>query len=593
MHPEVDPRLGFQPDIYQRYGFLARLVEAVLGTPRDDNTAPVTSAPRRYRLLDVGSGPNRLVEAFLPEWIEASRADVTTFGDPSIVQIPPEGPLPFPDDAFDLVVALDVLEHVPADRRAGVLEECQRVAGRALIVGGPVSSPDVAAAERAFAEFAQAVSARELEFLAEHARFGLPKCEDIVSPLETRGWHVVTIENSPLAEWQLFNAVDFLYASDVGDGEPKRATNALVNSRTFFRRESEPHYRMFVCAFTDEADAAVTRELATSPAVCGPPLSPLELAAKTTPLLQRLQLDLRGTRTALEAIISAKDAHTGTLTNTIRQLSDDAQDVNRRLAELRDTAAEKEAALSAATQQAAGLQAHNSELERTLEAKEVLTASLEQEIDALQSRNSALERTVEAKQEFTASLERDLAGRSRTADRLTREVAQQQAALAAIRSSLWWKASRPARAITRGIRSLVRRFAHSPHTGAAPTSDSPEFESSVLAASPLFDREWYQSLTPETHQAEDPLLHYLSRGRQHGRNPHPLFDTAFYLQQNPDVEAAGMDPLVHYIVFGSLEGRHPHPLFDSTFYLAENADVAAAGLDPLSHYITHGAAEGR
>ena len=68
----------------------------------------------------------------------------------------------------------------------------------------------------------------------------------------------MTVENSPLAEWQLFNAIDFLYSADLGEGEAKQATNTLMNGRSVFRRESGPHYRMFVCAFRDEADAAVT-----------------------------------------------------------------------------------------------------------------------------------------------------------------------------------------------------------------------------------------------------------------------------------------------------------------------------------------------
>ena len=88
-------------------------------------------------------------------------------------------------------------------------------------------------------------------------------------------------------------------------------------------------------------------------------------------------------------------------------------------------------------------------------------------------------------------------------------------------------------------------------------------------------------------------MHYLTHGRYEGRNPHPLFDTAFYLEQNLDVAAAEIDPLVHYLTHGAAEGRRPHPLFDGPFYLAQNTDVAEAGIDPLTHYLTHGAAEGR
>lgn len=72
-----------------------------------------------------------------------------------------------------------------------------------------------------------------------------------------------------------------------------------------------------------------------------------------------------------------------------------------------------------------------------------------------------------------------------------------------------------------------------------------------------------------------------------------LFDTAWYLAQNPDVARAGCDPLQHYLEYGAWEMRDPNPLFDSDWYLETNPDVANAGLNPLLHYLTIGAAEHR
>ena len=610
MHAETDPRLGFQPDLYQRYGFLARLIEAVFGSDSDGDRRETTAAG--HRLLDVGSGPARLVEAFLPTWVEVVRTDVTTFEDSSIIEMPSDGSLPFPDDSFEIVLAMDVLEHVPGKIRARLLAECQRVAQRSLIIGGPVHSPEVTAAERAFAAFARTVSGRELEFLAEHVQFGLPQRGDILGAIDEGAWHVVTVENAPLAEWQLFNAIDFLYASDVGEGEPKRATNALMNRRAFFRRESGPHYRTFVCAFSNDADAAVVREFAASPAVVGPPLSPLELSAQSSELLPRLQLDLRGARIDLERVISHKDSHIASfeselievrsglaekdahvvkLTDMIRQLSDDLHDTNKKLAALQRAVTEKDAALSASAQQVAALQARDKDLERTLKAREELTTSLERQVEVLQG--LANQRLHDVRR-----VEQDLAARVNAADGLAREVDRLQATLASIRSSRSWKLARPLRVAGRTLRRLRRSAAGLPQppAGAAASErpvDSHPFESTLISSSPLFDHLWYRDCHRELNETVDPVLHYLTHGRQESCNPHPLFDTAFYLEQNPDVAAAEIDPLVHYITHGAAEVRRPHPLFDSRFYLDQNTDVAQAGIDPLTHYLTHGAAEGR
>jgi len=132
----------------------------------------------------------------------------------------------------------------------------------------------------------------------------------------------------------------------------------------------------------------------------------------------------------------------------------------------------------------------------------------------------------------------------------------------------------------------------------------------AVAASGLFDRAWYLDQNPDLRAAGvDPLAHYLEHGAREGRKPNAVFDGAWYLAQNPDVRAAGTNPLVHYLRHGVAEGRAPGPtpspeeadlaliaasgLFDAAWYLAQNPDVCAAGVDPLLHYLRHGAGEGR
>ena len=99
----------------------------------------------------------------------------------------------------------------------------------------------------------------------------------------------------------------------------------------------------------------------------------------------------------------------------------------------------------------------------------------------------------------------------------------------------------------------------------------------------LFDADYYRNS----------LLHFLIEGAYQGRQPHPLFDPAFYLRKYPDVAAAGVNPLCHYLKHGAAELRQPHPLFDPGFYLDRNPDIRRAGVNPLVHYVRHGAAEDR
>ncbi|MEM7594763.1 MAG: hypothetical protein AAF383_25240 [Cyanobacteria bacterium P01_A01_bin.83] len=118
--------------------------------------------------------------------------------------------------------------------------------------------------------------------------------------------------------------------------------------------------------------------------------------------------------------------------------------------------------------------------------------------------------------------------------------------------------------------------------------------------SPLFDSEFYLEQNPDVATAlaggsfeRDPLLHYVSVGASEGRDPNAYFDSDYYVEQNPDVVERDLNPLEHYVLTGSSLGVDPSPNFDTSFYLDNNPDVAAAGVDPLAHYLISGQAEGR
>ena len=101
----------------------------------------------------------------------------------------------------------------------------------------------------------------------------------------------------------------------------------------------------------------------------------------------------------------------------------------------------------------------------------------------------------------------------------------------------------------------------------------------AATASGLFDAEYYARRYADVSSSSmAPLTHFVLTGSREGRDPHPLFDAAAYLEENSDV--AGGEPLFHYLRHGAREGRHPHPLFDVSFYLEQNPDVRDTGDRP-------------
>lgn len=72
----------------------------------------------------------------------------------------------------------------------------------------------------------------------------------------------------------------------------------------------------------------------------------------------------------------------------------------------------------------------------------------------------------------------------------------------------------------------------------------------------LFDADWYLRRYPAVANSEEPpLLNWLTAGWRAGRDPHPGFNSADYVRENPDVAASGLNPVAHYLRIGRAEGR--------------------------------------
>jgi hypothetical protein len=109
-----------------------------------------------------------------------------------------------------------------------------------------------------------------------------------------------------------------------------------------------------------------------------------------------------------------------------------------------------------------------------------------------------------------------------------------------------------------------------------------------LAPNAVFDTRWYLAENPEVAEAGvNPLLHYALSGEPAGLDPSPLFDVRWYRRVHDT-----RSPLAHYLArrFGPFS---PIPEFDADYYLRAYPDVAAARLDPFLHYMRFGYREFR
>jgi SAM-dependent methyltransferase len=153
--------------------------------------APILSLLRRERgtILEVGCGADG-VSAYLQRAVIG--LEIRFSGPPGAFLIPVRGTasrLPFADASADVVLLVDVLEHVPAASRAQCLDEAMRVARRRIIVGGPIGAPAREADER-LASFYRRRGIPTPDWLAEHLAERAPDLEQVTAPLRDAGWAV-------------------------------------------------------------------------------------------------------------------------------------------------------------------------------------------------------------------------------------------------------------------------------------------------------------------------------------------------------------------------------------------------------------------
>lgn len=80
------------------------------------------------------------------------------------------------------------------------------------------------------------------------------------------------------------------------------------------------------------------------------------------------------------------------------------------------------------------------------------------------------------------------------------------------------------------------------------------------------------------------IIHFLVMNG-HKKSPHPLFNTALYLEMYPALNKYYHAPIVHYLSYGFREGYVPHPAFDAHHYCTQPWFNPAYPMSPLQHYL--------
>ncbi|MDX2107745.1 MAG: class I SAM-dependent methyltransferase [Candidatus Melainabacteria bacterium] len=175
-------------------------------------------------VLDIGGFEGALA-LFLPSTHVEVIDPVTTGGDFASVDIE--------DETFDIVSAIDVLEHIHPDQRDAFLLKLTRVARKIIILNYPsIQSKEAQEA---------VLAACDNQFVREHVEWPLPETGWVMGYLSALGFRCEAAEYGNIALW----AGQFV-ASQLAGSNASELNRYLIENHSD-EPFSKPLYRMVVC----------------------------------------------------------------------------------------------------------------------------------------------------------------------------------------------------------------------------------------------------------------------------------------------------------------------------------------------------------
>ena len=212
-------QLNYLPEQYVRYKSASDII-----TLLKDKTSS------SFNILDIGGAPGQAYSFFLEEKVtimDQEWCDIPSFLRGDFIS----SNIDF--SKYDTVVTIDVLEHMPRDRRVDFCEKLMITEPRIIIIAAPFDSENVKESECALSEILEQKFSTSNEFLAEHKKFGLPDLCEVKKCFQDKGYQCVQIPVFHLKHWL------FLMGSNLS-----RSMSALSKSEynTFYNKHFEEYF---------------------------------------------------------------------------------------------------------------------------------------------------------------------------------------------------------------------------------------------------------------------------------------------------------------------------------------------------------------
>tara|TARA_R110001583_G_scaffold152016_1_gene303815 strand:+ start:15862 stop:18756 length:2895 start_codon:yes stop_codon:yes gene_type:complete len=154
--------------------------------------------------------------------------------------------LPFSDGEFDFVISLDVLEHVPEDKRQKVITECTRVSSKAFILACPIDNDGkTTKSERVANDVFLKFHGMEHPWLKEHFDEGLPTFDYVNGIIEDLSIPFHSFQCGKLEWWESLMKMHYMESADHRFHEAFELLNLHYNQYLHAQDSGGDCYRAF------------------------------------------------------------------------------------------------------------------------------------------------------------------------------------------------------------------------------------------------------------------------------------------------------------------------------------------------------------
>lgn len=237
-------------DQYQRY----KKTQEIVNELRNQH--------EKFNILEVGANEHRNLEKFLPH-------DTITYLDIHLDEAFQNDPqyilgdatqMDLPDESYDFIIALDVFEHIPAERRKNFIDEINRVSKKGFILMGPFDTDGVEDAEKNVNAFFKGLVGNDHPWLVEHIENGLPNWDKTLTYLKEKGIQYTCAEHGSINVWENLMRYHFLSVYSNKVLSEVQVINQFYNERIYPRDTAGKCYRKIIVGTKNELKNIILAE---------------------------------------------------------------------------------------------------------------------------------------------------------------------------------------------------------------------------------------------------------------------------------------------------------------------------------------------